>query len=163
MKKILVQYAAYNIWANQRMIDCITNLTDDQMNKEITSSFKSIFETLLHLWDAESIWWQRMKLMEQVVVPSVGFKGSIMELSTGLMQQSKQWKEWIELTTDATLEHEFIYRNSKKEQFKQPVYEALQHLFNHQSYHRGQLITLLRQVGITTPPNTDMIAFSRKK
>lgn len=163
MKKVYLQYAAYNIWANQRMIDCINNLSDEQINKEISSSFATIFKTLLHLWDAESIWWQRIKLADQLIVPSDGFSGSVIELGNGLMQQSKQWKEWIELTTDATLEHEFIYRNSKKEQFKQPVYEALHHLFNHQSYHRGQLITMFRQVGVSKPPNTDMIAFSRKK
>ena len=163
MKKVFVQYAAYNIWANQRMTDCISNLSDEQINKEINSSFKSIYATLLHMLDAENIWWQRVKLQEQIDVPSVNFKGSVLELAGILMKQSKQWKEWIDLATDAALEHEFIYRNTKKEQFKQPVCEVLLHLFNHQSYHRGQLITMFRQVGLEQVPNTDLIAFLRKK
>ena len=163
MKKLLLQFAAYNVWANQRMVECIENLADDQINREINSSYKSIYATLLHMLDAESIWWQRVKLQEQVDVPSQSFNGSILELGNSLMKQSKQWKEWVDLATDAALEHEFIYRNSKKEQFKQPVHEALLHLFNHQSYHRGQLITMFRQVGLETVPNTDLIAFSRKK
>lgn len=163
MKKLLLQYAAYNVWANQWMVDCIANLTDDQINKEITSSFKSIYATLVHMWDAESIWWQRVKLKEQVEVPGKDFSGSVIELGNNLLKQSKQWKEWTELATEAALEHEFIYRNSKKEQFKQPVHEALMHLFNHQSYHRGQLITMFRQVGAETIPCTDLITFSRKK
>ena len=86
-----------------------------------------------------------------------------MELNTNIQAQSKQWKEWIDLATEAALEHEFIYRNSKKDQFKQPVYEMLMHLFNHQTYHRGQLITLLRQVDEKNIPNTDLISFLRKK
>lgn len=163
MKKIFVQYAAYNVWANQRIIDCVSNLTDEQINQKINSSFKSIYATVAHLWDVESIWWQRVKLQEQEEWPSHGFKGSVLELCNNLMKQSKHWKEWIDLTTDATLEHEFIYRNTKKQQFKQPVYEALQHLFNHQTYHRGQLITMLRQVGLEKVPNTDLISFLRKK
>ena len=163
MKKILAQYAAYNIWANQRMTDCISNLSDEQINKEINSSFKSIYATLLHMLDAENIWWQRIKLQEQIDVPSLNFKGSVLELASSLMKQSKQWKEWVDLVTDAALEHEFIYRNTKKEQFKQPVCEVLLHLFNHQSYHRGQLITMFRQVGLEQVPNTDLIAFLRKK
>jgi uncharacterized damage-inducible protein DinB len=163
MKKILLQYAAYNVWANQRMTDCISNLTDEQIHQEIVSSFSSIYKTVLHLWDAETIWWNRVKLIESKQWPSLGFEGSIIELGKNLLQQSKQWKEWIDLATDATLEHEFIYRNSKRDQFKQPVFEALQHLFNHQTYHRGQLVTMLRQVGVECVPNTDMIAFSRKK
>ncbi|CAN5891908.1 DinB family protein [soil metagenome] len=163
MKKIFVHYAAYNFWANQRITDCVENLTDEQISREINSSFKSIHATLAHLWDVESIWWQRMKLQEQPEWPSVSFNGSLLELCNNLLKQSKQWKAWIDLATEATLEHEFIYRNSKKEQFKQPVYEALHHLFNHQSYHRGQLITMLRQVGVEQVPNTDLIAFMRKK
>lgn len=163
MKKLLLQYAAYNVWANQRIIDCIENLTDDQINREINSSYKSIYATLLHLWDAESIWWQRIKLQEQVDVPGSHFNGSVLELGNNLMKQSKQWKEWVDIATEAALEHEFIYRNSKKEQFKQPVNEVLLHLFNHQTYHRGQLITMFRQVGVETIPGTDFIAFTRKK
>lgn len=163
MKKLLLQYASYNVWANQRMVESISNLADDQINREINSSYKSIYATLLHLWDAEAIWWQRLKLQEQIDVPSVQFKGSILELGNNLMKQSKQWKEWVDLATEAALEHEFIYRNSKKEQFKQPVNEVLIHLFNHQSYHRGQLITMFRQVGLEVVPNTDFTNFSRKK
>lgn len=158
-----MQYAAYNVWANQHMIDSISNLTDDQIMREINSSYKSIYATLIHLWDAESIWWQRIKLQEQIDVPGMNFTGSILELGNNLLKQSKQWKEWVDQATEAALEHEFIYRNSKKEQFKQPVSEVLIHLFNHQSYHRGQLITMFRQVGCENIPSTDFINFSRKK
>ena len=163
MKKLLLQYAAYNVWANQKLIDCIDNLTDEQIKREIDSSFKSIYATLIHLWDAESIWWQRVKLQEQIEVPGSHFNGSVLELGNNLLRQSKQWKEWVDIATEAALEHEFIYRNSKKEQFKQPVYDTLIHLFNHQSYHRGQLITMFHQVGLENIPNTDFISFGRKK
>ena len=160
---MLVQYAAYNLWANGRLIETINNLTDEQIDREIISSFTSIKKTVLHLWDVENIWWQRMKLLEVQVWQSDNYTGSLMELNNNLLAQSKQWKEWIDLATEAALEHEFIYRNSKKDQFKQPVYEMLLHLFNHQTYHRGQLVTMLRQVGVTTIPNTDLISFLRKK
>jgi uncharacterized damage-inducible protein DinB len=163
MKKIFVQYADYNLWANQRMIDTINNLSDEQINRDIVSSYRSIYKTLLHLWDVENIWWQRLKLVEQQVWQSDDFTGSVMELGNNVIQQSKQWKEWIDLSTPAALDHEFIYKNSKKDQYKQPVSEMLHHLFNHQSYHRGQLVTMLRQVGVTDIPNTDLISFLRKK
>ena len=163
MKKLLLQYAGYNVWANQKLIDCIDNLTDEQIKREMDSSFKSIYATLIHLWDAESIWWQRVKLQEQIEVPGSHFNGSVLELGNNLLRQSKQWKEWVDIATEAALEHEFIYRNSKKEQFKQPVYDTLLHLFNHQSYHRGQLITMFHQVGLENIPNTDFISFGRKK
>jgi len=163
MKKMLVQYAAYNLWANSRLIEVINNLTDEQIDREIVSSFTNIKKTMLHLWDVENIWWQRMRLVEMEVWQSDNFTGSLLELTNHLIAQSKQWKEWVDIATEAALEHEFIYKNSKKDQFKQPVYEMLIHLFNHQSYHRGQLVTMLRQVDETNIPNTDLISFLRKK
>ena len=163
MKKMLSQYAAYNLWSNQRIIEVINNLSDEQIEREIVSSFNGIQKTLLHLWDVESIWWQRLKLAENQVWQSDIYEGSVMELTKNLLAQSKQWKEWIDIATETALAHEFIYRNSKKDQFKQPVFEMLMHLFNHQTYHRGQLITLIRQEGEINIPNTDLIAFLRKK
>jgi uncharacterized damage-inducible protein DinB len=163
MKKMLVHYAAYNLWANNRIVEVINNLTDEQVDRDITSSYPSIRKTVLHLWDVENIWWQRMKLVEVQVWQSDHFSGSLMELNNNLLAQSKQWKEWIDIATEAALEHEFIYKNSKKDQFKQPVHEMVMHLFNHQSYHRGQLVTMLRQVDVKNIPNTDLISFLRKK
>lgn len=163
MKKILVQYASYNVWANQRITDCVGNISDEQLYREIRSSFNSIYKTLLHLWDVEAVWWQRIKLKEHVEWPGQTFSGSVLELGNHLVHQSKQWKEWVDIATETVLEHEFIYQNTKKEQFKQPVYEVLMHLFNHQTFHRGQLITMLRQAGVDTLPGTDFITFLRKK
>ena len=163
MKKVFVQYAAYNVWANQRIAECITKLSEEQVNRVLVSSFTSIYATILHLWDAEAIWWQRLKMQEQLEIPGTAFTGTAVELCNNLLKQSKQWKDWTDLATEAAMEHEFIYRNSKKEQFKQPVHEIMMHLFNHQSYHRGQLVTMFRQVGFTEIPNLDYISFVRKK
>lgn len=163
MKKIFFRYADYNLWANQKMVATILNLTDEQIHREIVSSFPSIYKTLLHLCDSESIWWQRMKLIEVVEAPSKNFNGTVIELCNKWLDLSKQWKEWAESASEAALEHEFIYRNIKRIQFKQPVYEVLHQLFNHQSYHRGQLVTMFRQLGIKEIPSTDLILYYRKK
>jgi uncharacterized damage-inducible protein DinB len=163
MKVTLTKYAHYNCWANQQILEVIYNLTDEQIHREVISSFPSIYKTVLHMLDAEAIWWQRLKLVEVVEVPSATFNGTIMELGNTWVRQSKQIKEWVDLAVAGTFTHEFSYMTSKKVRFKQPVYEVLMHLFNHQSYHRGQLVTLLRQTGCTTIPSTDLINFLRKK
>ena len=163
MKIILTQFSAYHLWANQLIVDCIKPLPQEQKIKEIESSFNSLTKTLLHMWDAESIWWQRMKLQEQIVRPSDGFAGSFDELAAALMAQSKLWNDWVQAAQKHMLDHEFIYYNSKKEKFKQSVYQVLLHLFNHGTYHRGQLVTMLRQLGVTDIPATDFIVWSRKK
>lgn len=163
MKQLLVQYAHYNFWANQRITDAILNLSDEVVHKEIPSSFPSIFKTLHHLMEVEEVWWQRMKLYENPVQPGQPYEGNLLELTTQLVNSSRRWKEWVDVATEAALSHEFIYKNSKKDQFKQPVHEMLMHLFNHQTYHRGQLVTMMRMAGITAIPSTDLISFLRKK
>jgi uncharacterized damage-inducible protein DinB len=163
MKEILQQFAAYNIWANQKIMEVILALPEEKQLAEVPSSFNSLFKTILHMWDAESAWWQRMKLQERIIIPSENFNGNMKDLVNGLMQQSNQWLGWISSASDIALDHVFQYQNSKKEQFKQPIYQMALHLFNHGTYHRGQLVNMLRQSGIGKLPQTDFIVWSRKK
>lgn len=163
MKEILQQFAAYNIWANQKIMDVIFALPEEKQKAEVPSSFKSLYSTVLHMWNAESNWWQRMKLQERIIVPSENFKGNMQDLVNGLMQQSRQWEEWVSNASELSLDHVFQYQNSKKEQFKQPIYQMVLHVINHGTYHRGQLINILRQLGVEKLPQTDFIVWSRKK
>lgn len=163
MKIILGQYAAYHQWANQLIIDRILKLPSELHDKKVPGSFPGLQATLLHIWDAESIWWQRMKLQENIIVPSTNFTGGIVEISKSLMFQSRQWQEWISNAQEHMFDHEFIYYNTKKEKFKQSVYQVILHVFNHGTYHRGQLVNILRQLGVDAIPQTDFIIWSRKK
>lgn len=163
MKELFIQYAAFNVWANNVLFATIENLSEEQQNAAIKSSFPSLYKTVLHMLDAESIWWQRFRLQEKIVRPSDEFTGSFSDLSKVLLQQNQQWLKWLQGVNEHGLQHEFIYYNSKKERFKQPVYQMLLHLFNHSTYHRGQLVTMLRQSGVEKIPPTDFIVWSRKK
>lgn len=163
MKEMLQQLAAYNFWANQRMFETILTLPEEKQKTEVPSSFKSIYATVLHMWNAESVWWQRMKLQERIVAPTEYFKGSMQELANELLQQNRYWTEWINAASEAALDHVFQYQTSRKEQFKQPISQMLIHVFNHGTYHRGQLVNMLRQLGIEKIPQTDFIVWTRMK
>lgn len=163
MKEILSQLSAYNIWANQLLLDAINQLPEEKQKQEVAGSFKSLYATVLHILDAESIWWQRMKLQERITRPGDDFNGSMNELANGLLHQNRQWNKWIINANEHQLQHVFQYRNSKREQFKQPIYQMLLHVFNHGTYHRGQLVNILRQVGEEKIPKTDFIEWSRRK
>lgn len=163
MKELLKQMAAYNIWANQKLIDLILSLPEEKQKQDLPSSFKSLIQTMLHMLDAESIWWQRLKLSERITRPSENFKGSMKDIADSLLIQNKQWEDWVNNASDMALEHVFQYFNVKKESFKQPIYQMLLHVFNHGTYHRGQLVNMLRQLGVEKIPATDFIVWSRKK
>ena len=162
MKTLLQQYAAYNTWANQKLAELVSTLPEELLQKEVVSSFSSIHLTLLHMWNSESVWWQRLKLQENINPPANSFKGDTGEIIQHLLQQNKMWEEWVNHSSEMILDHVFKYHNTKREPFKQPTYQMLMHVFNHGTYHRGQLVTILRQLGQTKIPQTDFIVWSRK-
>ena len=163
MKELLQQLAAYNIWANNLLMEVIKNLPVELQEKEIPSSFNSLKKTILHMWNAESIWWQRTKLQERVTGPADNFNGDMQDLLEGLRTQNSHWHEWVAKAQEHQLQHVFQYQNLKGEHFKQPVFQMLLHLFNHGTYHRGQIVNMLRQLGVEKIPQTDFIVWSRKR
>ena len=163
MKDLLSQFAAFNVWANQKLLDAILALPEEKQKQELPSSFKSLYSTLFHMWDAESIWWQRMKLNERIIRPSDSSNLTIKDVANGLLHQNRLWQEWLDSATTPMIDHVFQYYNQKKESFKQPVFQMLMHVFNHGTYHRGQLVNMLRQLGVEKIPQTDFIIWSRKK
>jgi uncharacterized damage-inducible protein DinB len=163
MKELLKQLAAYNVWATQRITDVILSLPEEKQKAEVASSFNSLHTTILHIWDAESIWWQRMKLHERFVRPSDNPKGTTRDVINGLLSQSKLWEGWVSNASELSLDHVFQYYNNKKEPVKMPIYQMVLHVFNHSTYHRGQLITMLRQLGVEKLPGTDFVLWVRNK
>ena len=163
MKELLQQFASYNVWANKQLIQFIERVPEEIITREVPSSFNTVYGTLLHMWDAESIWWQRLKLQENVFPPSAKFKGSIVDVGAALLHQDKLWESWVLNASSAAIDHVFHYQNSKRQQFKQPVYQVLLQVFNHGTYHRGQLVNMLRQLGVEGVPGTDFIIWYRSK
>ncbi|NCI47995.1 DinB family protein [Sediminibacterium soli] len=161
MKQMLVSYTAYEIWANERLLTVIRSLSPEQQQQEIVSSFPSLYKTCLHIWDASFIWWQRVHQAAQIVVPSLSFHPTMDEVAQELLEQNQQWLAWIEHATEADLVKELPYTTMKGDAFVQPVRFIIQHLANHGTYHRGQLVTMLRQLGVEKIPVTDYIAFTR--
>lgn len=163
MKQLLERYATYNVWANHRLIFIMESLSDTEWYKEIPSSFNSLYKTVFHIWDAESIWWQRMRLHEHIIRPSTTFDSSPKDACNGWLHQSMQWETFVkspELTMEA-LESNLIYKNITGEEFFQPVSDVILHVFNHSTYHRGQLVTMLRALGVEKIPQTDFALWSR--
>jgi uncharacterized damage-inducible protein DinB len=163
MKELLKQLAAYNLWANQQLLETVLLLDEEKQKYPMVSSFASLHDTLLHMWNSESVWWQRIKMTERIVAPAETFSGNMDDLKREYLQQNQQWVDLIIGISDAGLDHVFQYYNTKREYFKQPVYQVLQHVFNHGTYHRGQLVTMLRQLGVEKIPATDFIVWTRKK
>lgn len=164
MKELLQQYAKYNVWANKRIIDVILKLDAELFDKEMVSSFPSIKATVYHTWSAESVWMQRLALVEQPVWLADVFAGTFEEACANWQKVSEELVLFVEKQYDErSFQHVLQYYNFQKQSVKLPVYTVLMHIFNHSTQHRGQLVTMLRQAGARKIPATDLVAFAMGK
>lgn len=163
MKQLLLQYAQYNQWANKKMIDAMLKLGEGGVDQEIVSSFSTIRATVYHSWSAEYIWLQRLQLAEHPVWIEAEFNGTFEQACTEWQKASAQLINFVEKQyDDKAFEHVCLYHDRKNAPHKTAVSAILMHIFNHATYHRGQLVTMLRQAGAKEIPGTDFILFARK-
>jgi uncharacterized damage-inducible protein DinB len=160
MKELLDQYAGYNSWANKKILELAETLDAEQQHREIASSFSSLYKTIFHMWGAEMVWRRRL-YSEATTIEGDPFTGSMKKLSETLQQQDQELVSYVMSKNNDTLKQKLSYRNSRGQEFSEPIYLILMHLFNHNTYHRGQLVTLFRQLKIEKIPQTDFIAWVR--
>ncbi|MHB1922198.1 MAG: DinB family protein, partial [Chitinophagaceae bacterium] len=131
MKEFFLELADYHHWANQRLMETLKKIPEQQLDQEFPSSFPSIRKTMFHLWDAEEIWLQRLKLQEKVILPSAGFTGNFTKFSESYLHLNKVLGEWIGKMTEQGLGHVVVYYNSRGNYNKNQVSAILMHVFNH--------------------------------
>jgi len=158
----LIKLCKYNFWANDRICTWIKK-ADLKVDEELKSSFPSIRKTLYHLWDAQFIWLARLNGESPNTWPSHSFKGNLDEAIGGLQQNTLALATYIELLDENEYQREVEFKSIDGTSYFNSVEEIIMHVINHSTYHRGQLITLLRTVGFTAVDSTDFIRYLRSK
>ena len=161
MKDLLMKYADYNLWANDRIATVLKGLDNSILDKEIPSSFNSIRKTVFHIWDAEFIWLQRLNGLSLTDWPSKQY-GTETPVDK-FLETSQAFKEFVEQLAEADFTGDCVYNNLKGAEYRNPRNEVFQHIFNHSTFHRGQIVNMLRNSGVTELPATDFIYYIRSK
>ncbi len=161
MKELLLNYAKYNLWANTKITEFLKKLEPSLLDKEIPSSFNTIRKTLYHIWDAELIWYSRLAGISFTHWPSTDFKGTTEESFESFLRQSRLFVEFVQTKSEEELAREFEYKNMEGKSYKNPKADSVLHCMNHSTFHRGQIVTMLRAVGFTDLSSTDYITYIR--
>jgi uncharacterized damage-inducible protein DinB len=160
---LLKEYTRYNLWANTRLVNWLAQATEAQLEQALESSFPSIRATVQHLWGAEAIWLERLRGNSPTTFVSLQFQGSSQEVLQHWIKASADFTSFVVVQEDAFFQQTFEYKNLAGEAFRSAAQEMIQHCMNHSTYHRGQLITLGRQVGLGKAPQSDYIAYVRER
>lgn len=144
--------ARYNRWANERLYNACSGLSDQQRREDRAAFFASIHGTLNHILLGDRIW---LKRFAGGTAPSTGLDAILYQEFTEL-QAAREVEDLAIEAMVAGLEPGFEqrrirYKNNQGLWYEDPLDLLLLHFFNHQTHHRGQVHDLICQIGVTPP------------
>ena len=144
----------YSGWASRRLLDAALMLTEDQLQRDMNVSHKSVLDTLNHIHMADRAWLYRV--LER---PMAAPEGPI-EAEWPRIQQ--RWEEWSDSLAGTGLERVIAYKDLKGNPHQSALWQIVLHLVNHATLHRGQVMAMMRQLGAAPLP-TDLIFYYREQ
>jgi uncharacterized damage-inducible protein DinB len=152
----------YDEWATKQTIESVSSLAEEQYKRDLKSSHGGIHGTLVHIYSADCLWLERWK-------GNSNFTHITQDQIPSLIALNDRWQEYRESLhgylmnlTDTKLSALFSYTDTRGNSHAELLYQQMQHRVNHSSYHRGQIVTMLRQIG-GKPQATDLLIYYRAR
>ncbi len=173
MIEYLQRMARYNTWANRRLFEKVALLPPAAIAEQRDAFFDSILGTLNHIFVADILWLSRfatckacLPLSPLAGIPEPASLRDILfdeinDFMAGRERLDELIMDFSHMWNDELLAEMICYRNMAGEKQEHPLGPLLQHLFNHQTHHRGQVTTLLFQAGVD-PGALDLLAMPAK-
>lgn len=164
-------FAKYNREFNLLLFNQLAGLSENERKRDMRAFFGSIHGTLNHILLADRIWLARFakaipdmaalrnaELVHEFDSLRQEVCSDFDELHRERQATDQVLTNWAEELADEVLAQNMRYSNSKGQVREHPVWLAVAHMFNHQTHHRGQVTTLLYQLG-HDPGVTDYFAY----
>ena len=157
----------YTEWANKLAMDAAANLSDEHMRRDVGISHQSVFGTLLHMAGAEWIWYERWN--GRSPAKAEAWLLWTPESCADLTALHERWGSLIESRTqfiseldEDRLSAELPFKLLSGDASSMRLVDQMQHVANHATMHRGQIVGMIRQLGID-PPSTDLLFYLRRE
>lgn len=153
----------YHYWARDRLLDALEPLTPEQFTRDLGSSFKSIRDTVAHTYAAEWAWHQRwLGQSPAALLPADRFP-DVAAVRRQWTDHEMKVRAFLEDLGEDGVNRVVDYTLLDGRAGSSPIWQMVQHVVNHASYHRGQVTTMLRQLGAAPPKPMDLIAYYRTR
>ena len=154
----LRNFFAFGRWANRTILGSVAELTPDEYARPVGGSFGSVEATVFHLYGADWVWLERFHGRSPRAMPEGDDLSTLEALTTKWREVEAGQDAYISVLTQERLAEKLSYVAFSGDAFTRFLGDALLHLANHGTYHRGQVATLLRQLG-RKPPSTDYLRY----
>jgi len=153
----------FNYWARDRVLEAVAGLDAERYTRDLGSSFTSVRDTLVHIYSSEWVWYSRWQGMSPTTRPSTDDFPDVPSLVAAWRSLESQIRAFFHELGEEGMRREIDYRLMNGDPGRSAFWQMLQHVVNHGSYHRGQVTTMLRQMGAPLPKSQDLIAFYRER
>jgi len=144
------------------MLDFFEDKSEALLSQEIENSFPSIRKTALHILSAERSWLARMLQDKGNNKRITDDFSSSKEVFSAIVKISSDFENFVDKQEDSFFNEELSYHTWDGIEWRMLPKLMVFHCMNHSTYHRGQLITLARQLGMKQGvPSTDILYYSR--
>jgi uncharacterized damage-inducible protein DinB len=140
---------AYTRWASDKTLESTAPLSSEELLRAIGGSFGSVQATLVHLYGADWVWLERWHGRSPKALPKAEELESFDALRSRWREVQDGQRALVETMTPARMDESITYVNFAGQTWTYPLGETLLHVANHGTYHRGQIATMLRQLGKT--------------
>jgi uncharacterized damage-inducible protein DinB len=157
----------YTEWANGLAMDAAGKLSDEDLRRDVQISHGAIFGTLLHMAGAEWIWLERWhgRSPTKDKAWSLWTTESCADLAT----LNERWRGVVDRRTafvselnESRLAADLAFTLLNGDGSSMPLVDQMQHVANHATLHRGQVVGMIRQLGLA-PPSTDLLFYLRRE
>jgi uncharacterized damage-inducible protein DinB len=149
---------AYNYWARDRQLEACAALSQEQFQCPMGSSFPSLRDTLVHLVGGEWVWLERCHGRSPRSLPAAEEFPTLTAIAERWRIVQHDFLEYLAGLHEEALIQPLTYMGLTGETWTYPLWRALLHVVNHQTYHRGQVTSILKQLGVPPPPVDLLIA-----
>jgi uncharacterized damage-inducible protein DinB len=152
----------YDEWATKRTLESVSLLSEEQYKQDLKSSHGGIHGTLVHIYGADYLWlerWRGHSSSESINAEQIQSLGV---LTYRWEEYRRNLNAFLASIAEIKLSAPLPYNDTKGNNHAEPLYQQMLQVINHASYHRGQIVTMLRQIG-AKPQATDLIMFYRTR
>jgi len=160
LKSLISNYSAFNAWANHRIVTWLRTVDQELLYKQTPSSYTSLDYTLQHILRTQRYWLLFVSEEDASHNNWSVREGEVENIMTELIEVSEEMKRRFSAFSEDDL-LKVLHLRSDWAQNDLPRYEYIQHIINHGTFHRGQIVTIARAIGITDGiVNTDYNIFN---
>jgi len=161
-KEALGRLLEYTAWANHRTMRAAATLSIDDFKRDLGSSHGGVRGTLAHMLGAEWIWLERFKGVSPPRMIDEGEFPDVVALRDRWAAVEEHRQAWFKSLKEQAVREKIRYQSTQGRSFEAPLWQLVQHVANHATYHRGQVTTLLRLLKAKVV-STDLVFWDREK